>query len=499
VRLALALLALLAPLGASAGEPATFALVIGVNTSVDPDLKALRYADDDAARYQDLFRLLGAQTWLMARLDENTRRLHPQAAAEAVAPVDAELDALVAKVAAGLELARERGVATVLYVVYAGHGNVRDGEGYLALEDVRLGVKELRERIFSRLHAGQTHFIADACYSSFLASARGPGGSRRPAQGFAAEAGLGDVGLLLSTASARESHEWEGFQAGVFSHELRSGLLGAADADGDGRVSYREIAAFVERANAAIPNEKYRPDVTARPPQGVEVLVDLRRGLERRLEIDGAHGAHWLLEDSRGVRLADFHNGGGQGVHLVRPAAGGPLYLRDVKEDREYLIPAEPPAVALAALSPSPSRVGSRGAAHDAFSLTFELPFDAAVVAAWQPHELREAAPSPRAWGRPVAYVAGGVGLAALATGVTLSLLAGSTRAAITPSQPQADVALANGRITTFNGAAIALYASGSAALAAAVALWLWAAPDAPALALLPLPGGAGAAAAWRF
>ncbi len=32
---------------------------------------------------------------------------------------------------AGLAEARARGAATRLYVVYAGHGNVRDGEGYL--------------------------------------------------------------------------------------------------------------------------------------------------------------------------------------------------------------------------------------------------------------------------------------------------------------------------------------------------------------------------------
>ena len=61
-----------------------------------------------------------------------------------------------------------------------------------------------------------------------------------------------NVGLLLSTSSARESHEWSGFESGVFSHEVRSGLYGAADADGDGRVSYAEIAAFPPKTAAGL-------------------------------------------------------------------------------------------------------------------------------------------------------------------------------------------------------------------------------------------------------
>ena len=97
-----------------------------------------------------------------------------------------------------------------------------------------------------------------------LALPRGPGGIRRPASGFVnleAAARAGHIGFLLSSSLSGETHEWAGFEAGVFSHEVRSGLYGAADADGDGRVTYPEIAAFVERANAAIVNQRFRPRV----------------------------------------------------------------------------------------------------------------------------------------------------------------------------------------------------------------------------------------------
>ena len=43
---------------------ASFAIVIGSNTSVDANVTPLHYADDDAARYFDFFRLLGTKVTL---------------------------------------------------------------------------------------------------------------------------------------------------------------------------------------------------------------------------------------------------------------------------------------------------------------------------------------------------------------------------------------------------------------------------------------------------
>ena len=124
-----------------------------------------------------------------------------------------------------------------------------------------------------------------------------------------------------------ESHEWAGFEAGVFSHEIRSGLYGAADADGDGQVSYREISAFVARANAAIPNERFRPQVHARAPKDNDSLLAIGHRLGRRLEIDGQHAGHYVIEDARGVRLAETNTSPGTSVRLLRPAPSGREYV----------------------------------------------------------------------------------------------------------------------------------------------------------------------------
>jgi hypothetical protein len=426
------------PRTARAESPrATFALIIGSNASVDTNLQPLRYADDDAARYLDLFRLLGARTYLLTRLDDNTKRLHPQAAAEASDPKKASYDTALAQLTADVTQAAQRGVETTLYFVYAGHGNVQNGQGYITLEDLRISGNDLAAT-FQKIPATRIHVIADACASYFLAYSRGPGGERRPLDTIGLAPALGNdsrIGLLLSTSSARESHEWDAFQSGVFSHEVRSGLYGAADADNDGQVSYREIAAFVTRANASVPNERYRPDIHARAPQGTETLLDLRKANGRRIEIDGKHAGHYFLEDSRGVRIADIHNGADQRLSIIRPAPNGRVYLRRISDDKELVIDPRPDVVSVADLEAVPARVASRGAAHEAFNSLFLLPFDMDVVAAYPvmmcvPAERPPPAPAPvvieRASPPNARKTAGiallGAGGLALAVGATLTV-----------------------------------------------------------------------------
>jgi hypothetical protein len=487
--------------------PATFALIIGSNASVDADLPPLKYADDDAALYLDLFRLLGARTYLLSRLDDNTRRLHPQAAAEAMEPKRASLESALAQAASDVTQARDRGLQTVFYFVYAGHGNVKNGVGYVTLEDERLTGADL-ERMFAAIPATSVHVIADACASYYLAYSRGPGGERRPIRGFedAPElAGDPRVGLLLSTSSARESHEWEAFQAGVFSHEVRSGLYGAADADNDGRVTYREIAAFVSRANAAIPNERLRPNVHAKSPAGSDTLLDLRHGLSRRLDVDGAHAAHYWVEDSLGVRLLDFHNDAHQEVHVMRPAPNGRVYLRRVDDDAEFAVPAAPSVVSLADLDGGPARVASRGAANEAFTSLFSLPFDQEAVESyvepvpesWVP--LVEAdmprdrvaptsPPNPTAARRRriLGWTGVGLGAAALGAGAILSAVSIGVDPVKAPNGEDLD--LRDNRVTTLNTGAAIAYTAGGVSVATGLFLLLW--PGGSPVQVVALPSG---------
>jgi len=488
----------LAVLCASArADTASFAVIVGVNAGADADLPALRYADDDAVLYQELFRRLGATTYLLARLDDNTRRLHASAAAEAQPPRSAVLDRAIAAAAAAVAAARAGGKATTFYFVYAGHGNVRDGRSYLVLEDDRLTAADLERRVIDAVPGAQIHLIIDACYSGLLAGARGPGGERRPLRGFSRFDGLAEdarIGLVLSTSSARESHEWEGFQAGVFSHEVRSAMYGAADADGDGQVSYVELAAFVNRANAAIPNERFRPDIYARSPRGTAVVVDLRGALHRRLEIDAARAGHYALEDDRGVRLLDFHNGA-QKVAVVRPAATGDLFLRRLDSGQDYRVTGDADVIAFDALVPDDTRAAARGAAHASFNLIFSLAFDEDLVRRFERAQ-QETVVIPEAqpphWRRTASWAAFGVAGGALATGIGFALSARALRDGISASDSQAQAVERNREIARRNTETAICVGAAAAALVTGAALRLW--PEAPAgarPAVQPAVGGA--------
>jgi hypothetical protein len=346
---------------------------------------------------------------------------------------------------------------------------------------------DLAARLVARVPADRIHFIVDACGSYFLAYSRGPGGERRPIGAFVDPQPLVTdprVGLLLSTSSARESHEWEGFQAGVFSHEVRSALLGAADADGDGRVSYREVAAFVQRANAAIPNERFRPDVHAHAPAASDTLVDLRQAHVRRLDIDGAHAGRYYVEDERGVRIADFHSDANGAVSLMLPAGTVRYFARRLDDDVEYAVPSSPDAIALADLTPSKPRSDSRGAAHEAFNLLFTLPFDRSVVVAYRPApapleiatDTTEAPSNGSRTRRVVGWASLATGAAVLGFGATASIVASTIAGGARPSDSQADVARRNKQIVAWHDAAIWSVGGGAAAAIAGLVLLLW--PD---------------------
>jgi len=316
---------------------------------------------------------------------------------------------------------------------------------------------------------------------------------------------------LLSTSSARESHEWSEFQAGVFSHEVRSGLLGAADSDGDGQITYREIAAFVERANAAVPNERFRPDVYAKEPSTASSLLDLRPGLGHRLEMSGAQSGHYFIEDTRGVRLADFHNAPGQAVHMIRPASSGPLYLRKLADNTnaeiEYRMDVAPDVLRFEDLRPRPSTAQARGAAHDSFRLLFVLPFSQQEVDTFVVREpvlvAEPEPPQPRAepglsLRRPVGFGLLAVGAVAAAGGTWALISALDARPHAGASQLQ--MYEANARIENRNQWSLALYGVSGAALASGAIVLLWPTltgkPAPAAVGVIPRPDG-GALVGW--
>jgi hypothetical protein len=249
------------------------------------------------------------------------------------------------------------------------------------LEDRRL-TRRLLYQLLARSPGRRNHVIIDACKSYFLAFERGPGGERadypHAFDDAQVPARLANTGFILSTSSDRDSHEWERFQAGIFSHEVRSALRGAADLDGNGRISYAELGAFLSTANEGIRNRRFRPDFAIRPPaQALDTEVLVWPG-EVAISITGEFG-HLYVETSSGDRLLDTHASKDQVLGLRLPAER-PLFVRRADNSVEFKLTGLTPTH-LSALTAYGTGVTRRGALHLAFEQLFHVPFGEAKLA----------------------------------------------------------------------------------------------------------------------
>ena len=362
------------------------AVVVGSAASPAASVSPLRYADDDALASHEAFALLGARTFLLVEPDAETRELHH--ALPVARPVTrAALESALADAFAALAAARAAGQRTRFYFVFAGHGDIAGGRPYLQVGDSRVFRDDLALWL-RRSPADENHLIIDACQASLFVGQRGPGGHRQVVSpGFSQGSGASwpdHTGLLTARSSGGQTHEWTEFQAGIFSHEIRSGLLGGADANSDGRVTYRELGAFVRRANEAIANRKYRPEVVTLAPAGNldAVLAELPDG-PLLLEL-GADVGRAYVETERGVRLMDVHPDRGLTLRVRLPTHRGPMFVQRPGPDQEFRIEPVPGRLQLATLTPRRSQMRARGAAHEAFLSLFSRPFDRAAVATFK-------------------------------------------------------------------------------------------------------------------
>src|SRR6478735_3608723 len=291
-----AVVGLLVWVGVAGARTKTYALVIAQNRSLDPGVKPLRYADDDGVKTWELLSLYADRAALFVVMDEETARLHPDAAGLAEVP---ERQAIFDKLAHfNVEMAEDvaHGDEPELFLVYAGHGDVdATGQGYINLHDARLTRSDLFHDVIGPSKAKFVHVVIDACKSYFMVNARGgkkwvddrvdPASDRSDQQ---VRAFLLDeeeqleryprAGVIVATSGDQETHEWSRYQGGILSHELRSALTGAADVNGDGRVEYSELRAFLAAANARVKHPEARVDVFARAPalDRHRALIDLR-------------------------------------------------------------------------------------------------------------------------------------------------------------------------------------------------------------------------------
>ena len=366
--------------------PRVYSVIVATNNAVDDDqLRPLRFADDDGARYFELLSLVSDRVELLSVLDPDTQRVHPGVAQRARPPTRRELSRTLRSVYAQISQAEASGQPTVFYFVYVGHGSVTEsGEGAMHLLDGQFTRVDLYREVLARSPARVNHVVVDACNAYLMVAQRGETLTEQEIDGavrrFLAEEDLErypNTGVVVSTSQAAETHEWARFESGVFSHEVRSALIGAADVDGDGAVRYDEVDAFIRAANARVAHPKAKIRAYVRPPNIhlKEPLFD--RKLAPRaptLRIPSPLAGRYFLEDHRGVRFADFHLAAWFGVTLVLVPATQYFLRSDTSEVR---IPFAAVNRANAADYPAgPPPISARGATDRSFrSGLFAVPF----------------------------------------------------------------------------------------------------------------------------
>jgi hypothetical protein len=201
-----------------------FALIIGNNRGADGEV-ALRYAESDAVRVHDVLRELGGFSPL------NTLLLRGQDASV----VRSALITLNDRIRDAVSVPDTQ---AVLMVYFSGHADAHA----LHLRGSELPIGELRQ--LTRGSAANFRLVVlDACRSGALTRVKG--GRRVPAFALPAlehEPLPGDgVAFLTASSATEDAQESDELQSSIFTHAFVSGLLGAADSDGDGAVVLDEV------------------------------------------------------------------------------------------------------------------------------------------------------------------------------------------------------------------------------------------------------------------
>lgn len=361
------LLAAAVPAPAPAHRPAPVALVIAQPEADVPGLAPLRWADDDGLRWAETLTRLGAEVELLGSLDAETAATAGEWKARLRPATSAELDAAVARMAA--RIAAEPGREALF--VYVGHGTTdAQGRDQLTLQGSRLDRAALAVRVVAKLPAAHLHLLIDACRAGGVVGHRGSEDEAVLAQLRTLldreQSGFGPhVGVLWAQSADGRTHEWSRLRAGVFSHVVRSGLLGGADSNRDDAISWGELEAFVVAALGGIQDVRARLEVHASPPDGdsrLPLIVGAPLGPELRVPAVQEE-QRLAVTDLEGTPLLDVNRSQGEPLRLRLPERRGYWLRTPSTESRLEAHPERHPWPRL-----QPIELASRGPEADAFS-----------------------------------------------------------------------------------------------------------------------------------
>ena len=287
---------------ASAGQAPSvtrrFALAIGANDGGKRRAR-LRYAVSDARAFVRVMAQLGG----VARGD---RTMLDQ-------PAPADIDRALAALRARMESARQAGERVEFIFYYSGHS---DEQG-LRLRETLMTYRDVRRRI-DALPADVRIGVLDSCASGALTRLKG--GQHRPPFLVDVSSQVRGHAFLTSSSESEAAQESDRIGASFFTHYLVSGLRGAADTSGDGRVTLSEAYRFafdetLARTEATQGGAQHPAYEIQLAGTGDVVMTDLRE-TSATLSIDAAIEGRLFIRDAEGRLAAELYKPRGRAVSL---------------------------------------------------------------------------------------------------------------------------------------------------------------------------------------
>jgi hypothetical protein len=311
--------------GAAGATVRRYALIAGANEG-SGDRPTLRFAVSDAERFAAVLRELGG-------VDERDAIVLEQ---PGVGTLEKALETLRERTEAVRREGSRAPRRTEFVFYYSGHADERG----LLLGDDRYSYRTLRDRI-DAVPADVRIVVLDACASGAITRLKG--GRRSPAFLADESSEMRGHAFLTSSSADEAAQESEGIGGSFFTHYLLSGLRGAADVSGEGKVTLNEAYQFAfhetlgrtaeTRGGAQHPAYDIQLSGT-----GDVVMTDLRQasaGLVLAQDLDGRFYVH----NDREELVAELFKARGRRVELR--LAPGTYEVRCERPGEAFLARAE--------------------------------------------------------------------------------------------------------------------------------------------------------------
>lgn len=227
----------------------SYALVIGIGRYRDPAITPLNFTNADAMAFSHL-------------LTDETRCGIPAENVRLLVDEDATLYAIKDSISGWL--ASKAGPDSTAIIFYAGHGDVEPDRtsrsadaisNYLLPYDTSASnlyasalSREEFQGLIRTVRCKRSVILMDACHSGGVATT----GSRKMSVGYSKDlySSLAEgAGSTVIAAAAPNQLSWEDKELGhgVFTHHLLEAMQGAADLDGDGRITMTQVFDYLKR------------------------------------------------------------------------------------------------------------------------------------------------------------------------------------------------------------------------------------------------------------